>query len=73
VAEFVDKTLLLVNGARDEQNPVELSHNPLVTALRAAGASRLTEAVLDSDHLLLTKRLELEKLVISWLKDSCKF
>lgn len=71
--EFVDKTILLVNGSRDELSPVELHFQPIVDALRAAGVANLTDVILDGNHLLLTKRDELAAVVISWLRDQCGF
>lgn len=70
---LAEKTLLLVGASRDTVIPIESNHKVIVNALRDAGARRLTEVILEADHGLLTKRIALARLVISWLKNECGF
>lgn len=62
------KKMLLVGAAHDASTPVEYHHVPIAKALQAAGAASLTEVILDTDHLFLTKRVALARLVVSWLR-----
>jgi dipeptidyl aminopeptidase/acylaminoacyl peptidase len=65
------KPLLLVAGARDSVTPPEVHHEPLVAALRAAGATRLRDVVLDADHAFSDSRIALAREVEAWLREEC--
>ncbi len=62
------KKSLLVGAKRDVSIPLEYHHVPIARALQDTGAIAFTEAILDTDHLFLTKRVALAQLVISWLQ-----
>jgi pimeloyl-ACP methyl ester carboxylesterase len=66
------KAVLLVGGTRDEVTPMDVHHRPLVAALLAANARRLTDASLDADHAFSDKRIALSRLVVSWLQEECR-
>ncbi len=66
--KLVDKHILLLGAKRDTVSPIATCHEPNARALRAAGARHLTELVLDTDHLFLTKRYALARQVITWLR-----
>jgi hypothetical protein len=65
---LVNEKLLLIGAAHDTITPIESCHEPIVKALREAGATRLTDVILDSDHNFLNARIALARLVISWLR-----
>jgi dipeptidyl aminopeptidase/acylaminoacyl peptidase len=67
------KRVLLVGADRDVVTPIETNHRPIAAAIRAAGAEHFTEVILDTDHLFLTKRIALARLVIAWLRSECDF
>jgi len=67
-ARLAGKKLLLVGASKDVATPLASSHLPIKQALMRAGASHLTEVILDTDHLFLTKRIVLAQIVISWLR-----
>lgn len=60
--------LLVVAASRDEEVPPEQHHGPVVAALRAAGASRLTEVVLHTDHAFSDRRIALARATSEWLR-----
>lgn len=64
------KHLLLVGASSD---PLESRHLPLVKALRDAGCDHLTDVVLETDHMFLSKRNALARLLISWLRSEASF
>jgi uncharacterized protein len=61
------RSVLLVAGSRDKVVPPEFHHVPLIQALQDAGASDLTDVVLDADHVFSDKRIALTRTVVSWL------
>ena len=64
------KRLLLVAAERDRVTPPAEHHDPLVEALRVAGAS--PRAVrLDADHAYSERRVTLAREVVSWLAEDC--
>jgi hypothetical protein len=67
-SNLINKKLLLVGASHDTVTPIESCHDLIVKALQDAGATRLTEVILDSDHLFLNTRIALARLVISWLR-----
>lgn len=60
--------LLLIAGSRDEGTQPALHHHPLIKALRDAGAQRLTEVLLESDHSFNDRRIELARTLLGWLE-----
>ena len=67
---LADRPLLVVAASRDEEVPPHLHHTPVVNALRGAGASRLTELVLDTDHAFSDHRIALARATIDWLQST---
>jgi hypothetical protein len=59
--------VLLVAGQRDSGVVPFVHHTPLVNAFQAAGATRLTEVWLDSDHAFSDKRIALAQTLLDWL------
>lgn len=68
---LADRPLLLVADTRDEAVPKADHHDPLVAALREAGAERLTEVVLEDDHSFSAHRVELARRLVDWLGEEC--
>jgi dipeptidyl aminopeptidase/acylaminoacyl peptidase len=71
-ATLARKPVLLVAGARDRVTPPELHHEPLVAALREAGAAQLRALTLDADHAFSPARIALARAVVGWLADACR-
>lgn len=67
------KKLLLIGATNDLSTPLASCHRPIAQALVEAGASHFTEVILDTDHLFLTKRIALARIVISWLRSEAGF
>ena len=70
-ADLATRTLLLVAAARDEVAPKADHHDRVIAALRKADAKRLTEVVLDDDHVFSAHRMELASRLIDWLRAEC--
>ncbi len=70
-AALAAKPVLLVAAARDDVTPPAQHHDPLVAALRAAGAARLRTVSLDADHAFSEVRVALARTLIAWLASSC--
>lgn len=70
---LVDKPVLLIGAAYDEATPIATHHKPFAAAMRQAGARKFSDAIIDTDHSFLTKRIALSRLVISWLRSECGF
>jgi hypothetical protein len=70
-AALAPRALLLVAGTRDEVLDPAYHHDPLVSALRNAGAGSLREVRLDSDHSLSDLRIALARVLIDWLQTDC--
>lgn len=66
------RPLLLVTGLADDVTPTPTSHDPLVAALRTAGATGLREVRLDADHAFSGARVQLAREVIRFLDGSCR-
>ena len=73
VPRLLSKTLLLLGASNDLVTPLASAHVPIARAFREAGARNLTEVIMDTDHLFLSKRIALARLVISWLRAECGF
>ena len=61
------RPLFIAAGTRDAEVPPARHHEPLIDALRGAGASRLTELVWDTDHAFSDHRIALARATIDWL------
>jgi len=71
--KLASKHLLLIGASHDTVSPVEVCHKPIARALQAAKASHFTEVIFESNHRLLTKRIALARLLISWLRSEGGF
>lgn len=71
--DLVSKTMLIISGSYCTFTPVDLNHRPIVDALRAAGAQRLTDIILETDALFISKRIALARIITTWLKKECGF
>ncbi len=60
--------ILLLAASNDQAAPMDTHHMPLVRALREAGAQRLTEIVVDTDHAFSGKRVTLARTTLDWLQ-----
>jgi len=70
-ADLATRPLLLVAAARDDVTPKADHHDRVIAALHGAGAERLTEVVLDDDHVFSAHRMELASRLIDWLRAEC--
>jgi pimeloyl-ACP methyl ester carboxylesterase len=61
------KRMLLIAATRDAEVPLSEGFKPFTAALREQGATSLTTRLLDSDHAFSNSRLELARIVITWL------
>ncbi len=69
---LASKHLLLLAGSADADTPPVQHHDPLVAALRAAGASDLeTEVFEGADHSFSAHRVAISRRVASWLQRRC--
>lgn len=68
-----EQVLLLIGATQDQLVPLAENHEPLVRALRKAGADRLTEVVLDTDHYFVTKKVAIARILLGWLRDECRY
>jgi hypothetical protein len=66
-AKLAGRALLVVAGSRDAEVPPARHHMPLIDAFRAAGASRMTELVWNTDHAFSDHRIALARATIDWL------
>jgi len=73
VPKLLSKHLMLIGASYDATSPVDVCHKPIARALKSAGAAHFTDVILESDHRLLTKRIALARLMISWLKSEGNF
>jgi pimeloyl-ACP methyl ester carboxylesterase len=67
VERLAKRALFVVAGSRDAEVPPSRHHIPLIDALRAAGAPRLTEMVWETDHAFSDHRVALARAIIDWL------
>jgi len=65
------RPIFMAIGSRDETVPKSEHHDPMLTALREAGASRVTEVVLDDGHSFSAHRMELSRRLVDWTRDEC--
>ena len=61
------KRMLLIAATRDGEVPLSEVYRPFMAALRKEGATGLTSRLLDSDHAFSNSRLELARILITWL------
>jgi dienelactone hydrolase len=61
-----ERPVLLVGATEDREAPLALHHVPLVGAFEAAGAERLTHAVLAADHAFTDTAPALHAVLVEW-------
>jgi uncharacterized protein len=66
-SDLADRPILLIGATRDAEAPLHTHHEPLVRALKDAGASRLTNLVLETDHAFSDQRIAMTRAVLHWL------
>lgn len=71
--ELAAKSLLVIGGSWCRHAPIDLTHRPIVEALRQAGAKKLTDIILETNAQYLTKRIAVTRIIVSWLKNDCGF
>jgi uncharacterized protein len=71
VGSLGDRPVLLLGAREDRQTPLEEHHIPLLQALQGAGAPRLTDVVLPTDHSFTHRRDLLTSTLIGWLHHEC--
>ncbi|PKL84060.1 MAG: DUF1749 domain-containing protein [Ignavibacteriae bacterium HGW-Ignavibacteriae-3] len=64
-----EKNLLIIGAMYDTTAPMEIHHNPLVSALNANGTKNLKEVILETSHSFSDKRVSLARIISDWLKD----
>jgi pimeloyl-ACP methyl ester carboxylesterase len=69
--DLATRPLFLIAAARDEVTPKTDHHDRVIAALREADAERLTEVVLDDDHVFSAHRMELASRFVDWLRAEC--
>lgn len=62
------RSLLIISGSRDDGMPLAETHEPMVAALKAAGAPRVESVVYDDDHPFSAHRIALARKVTTWLQ-----
>jgi pimeloyl-ACP methyl ester carboxylesterase len=67
VPVLAHKRILLVAATRDGDVPLTEVYAPLTAALREQKTTGLTTRLLDSDHAFSNNRLELARIVVTWL------
>jgi dipeptidyl aminopeptidase/acylaminoacyl peptidase len=70
-AAIASRPLMVVAGTRDEAVPKEMHHDPLMAALREAGAEAVTEVVYDDDHSFSSHRVDLARRLVDWQREEC--
>jgi pimeloyl-ACP methyl ester carboxylesterase len=61
------KRILLIGATRDREVSLSEAYQPLAAALREQRAADLTTRLLDSDHAFSNSRLELARILVTWL------
>ena len=62
---------MIVAGTRDLTLLKKIHNDPLLAALRKAGAKRLTEVVYDDDHSFSSHRIDLAWRLVDWQREQC--
>jgi uncharacterized protein len=65
------RPLLLVAGAKDGVAQVSEHYEPVLKALKDAGADPVQSVVLDADHAFSAHRIALAKVLVQWLRTDC--
>ena len=65
------RPLMIVAGTRDLTLLKKIHNDPLLAALRKAGAKRLTEVVYDDDHSFSSHRIDLAWRLVDWQREQC--
>lgn len=73
IPELLSKKLLLVGAKYDDITTLKDCHIPIANAFRQAGATNMTEIIFETDHLFLSKRIALARLLVAWLREECGF
>jgi len=72
-AEAISKRPVFMIGARyDEAAPIDIHHTPMVHELKKNSAKVLEHTIIDTDHCFSYKRIELARIIISWLEERIK-
>jgi uncharacterized protein len=66
---LAERSLLLIDAARDKIAPPQIHHAPLLRALRRYKAPDVTHVQLETDHAFCDKRIMLARTVVEWLKN----
>ena len=66
--KLAKKDVLLIGASNDQAVPLESHHKPLYEEIKKINSSNVAEAVLDTEHSFSSKRIELAKTIINWLK-----
>jgi pimeloyl-ACP methyl ester carboxylesterase len=61
--------MLLIAGRRDADCPPAVNHEPMMRALRVAGATQTRELWFDDDHAYSGHRIALSRAVVSWVQE----
>lgn len=61
------RKLFMIGAANDDEVPLDMHYTPLVDALHKFNPRRMSTHVLNTDHSFSNKRIELARLIISWL------
>lgn len=69
VAEYASKNVLMLGATYDVTAPMDLHYYPLVKALQEAKVPNLQTHILETGHGFSTKRIELTRIIINWLKE----
>lgn len=71
--KLVNTNVLLIGSSQNDSAYVTTSHPKIVEAMNKAGAKHFTSVILQADGYFLTARIELARLMVSWLKTECGF
>lgn len=69
VEEYSTKNLLVVGATYDATAPLDLHYHPLVNSLRKMKMQNLTAKIIETGHGFSTKRIELTRTVVNWLRE----
>lgn len=66
-----NRPVLLLAASDDRVTTIEEHHAPLLLAFQESNASRLTEVVLPTDHMISNRRALLVSTLAGWLRHEC--
>ncbi|MFC2133053.1 alpha/beta hydrolase family protein [Bacteroidota bacterium] len=69
IKEYSSKNILMVGAANDATAPLDLHYYPIVNALKSPTKGNLTSKIIEAGHGFSTKRIELTRTVVDWLKE----